>query len=77
MVATKVASTITDHHIIPENRDTEIHIPTQPNGTNHEYYVMHTIWIFVEEFVHGLRYLNFKSSYNFSFCIVILDCWFL
>ena len=54
MVATKVASTITDHHIIPENRHTEIHIPTQPNGIDGRYYAIQTNFMFVEEFVHDL-----------------------
>ena len=61
MAITKVTSTDADHNIIPENRYTEIHIPTQPNGTDCGYYVMQTIRMFVEEFAYGLKSPNFVS----------------
>ena len=61
MAMTKVTSIGTDHNIKPENRYTEIHIPTQPNGTDCGYYVMQTIRMFVEEFAYGLKSPNFVS----------------
>ena len=77
MAITKVTSTVADHKIIPENRYTKIHIPTQPNGTDCGYYVMQTIRMFVEEFAYGLKSPNFVSILLFPFSIVTLDYWFL